>query len=107
MNRSFDHIIGFDWDHGNLTKNLKKHGVASGESEQVFFNAPLVMIEDEGHSSEEKRLAVFGQTDQGRKLTVVFTLRHNRIRVISARDMHRKERKFYEEQSRKQDEGAS
>jgi uncharacterized DUF497 family protein len=63
----------------------------------VFFNEPLLVLDDLKHSTTEKRWAAFGKTDAGRLLTVVFTIRGKLIRVISARDMHRKERAFYEE----------
>ena len=87
--------IGFDWDEGNLLKNWERHRVSASECEQVFFNRPLVAIPDEEHSGEEVRFYALGQTDSGRHLFVVFTVRSNRIRVISARDMNRRERKVY------------
>jgi len=86
---------GFDWDAGNREKNLK-HGVLASECEQVFFNEPLVILDDPTHSVAEDRFAAFGRTDQGRGLVVVYTQRGSLIRVISARDMNRKEREFYE-----------
>jgi len=88
---------GFQWDEGNRNKNLIKHNVEDLECEQVFFNKPLIVIEDPGHSIVEKRFAAFGQTDAGRLLVVVFTKRGELLRVISARDMNLRERKFYEE----------
>jgi uncharacterized DUF497 family protein len=86
---------GFDWDAGNRDKNLK-HGVHGWECEQVFFNEPLVILEDAKHSVAEDRFAAFGQTDAGRELIVVYTMRKKRLRVISARDMNKRERDFYE-----------
>lgn len=86
---------GFDWDEGNWRKN-EKHGVNPWECEQVFFNQPLVILDDAKHSITEDRMAAFGRSDSGRKLVVVYTRRANKIRVISARDMDQKERKFYE-----------
>jgi uncharacterized protein len=88
---------GFEWDAGNDTKNWSKHQVSRAESEQVFFNVPLVVAKDAGHSYREARFFVLGQTDAGRRLFVVFTLRASLIRVISARDMSRKERAVYEQ----------
>jgi len=90
-------INGFDWDSGNARKN-EKHHVSMAESEQVFFNAPLLMLEDEKHSGKEQRFHALGKTDEIRLLHITFTLRENgqKIRVISARDMHRKEREVYE-----------
>jgi uncharacterized DUF497 family protein len=91
-------ISGFDWDDGNARKN-DKHGVSMAETEQVFFNAPLLLLADEKHSGVEMRLHALGCTDEGRLLHATFTLRSagSLIRVISARDMHRKERTIYEQ----------
>lgn len=87
---------GFQWDEGNLLKNSEKHRVSAGEWEQVFFNTPALAVADEQHSDSEVRFYILGQTDTRRKLFIVFTHRGNLIRVISARDMNRKERKIYE-----------
>lgn len=87
---------GFDWDEGNLLKNWEKHGVSVAECEQVFFNRPLLALPDDSHSQVEARFYVLGQADSGRLLFVVFTIRDRRIRVISARDMSRRERRSYE-----------
>ena len=91
-------ITGFDWDKGNARKN-EKHGVSSAEAEQVFFNAPLLLLDDAAHSQKEARLHALGKTDDARLLHITFTLRQSGclIRVISARDMHRKERSFYDQ----------
>lgn len=91
-------ITGFDWDEGNARKN-DKHVVSMAEAEQVFFNAPLLLIADTKHSQGEPRLHALGKTDEGRTLHITFTLRNagEKIRVISARDMHRKERTIYEQ----------
>ena len=92
----FDGIKGFDWDDGNLLKNWEKHGVTHLEAEQVFFNEPLIVVDDEKHSQAESRWYGLGSTDGLRLLMVVFTIRNHKIRVISARDMNRKERRVYE-----------
>jgi len=92
----FKQIVGFQWDKGNIDKNLDKHGVENWECEQIFFNEPLIVLNDPKHSQAEKRWAIFGKTDAGRRLTVIFTKRGDLIRVISARDMNRKERYYYE-----------
>jgi uncharacterized DUF497 family protein len=86
-------IVGFEWDAGNERKN-DKHGVSMAEAEQVFFNAPLFVLDDAAHSQSESRFHALGQSDDGRQLHLTFTLRRSGelIRVISARDMHRKER---------------
>jgi uncharacterized DUF497 family protein len=91
-------IVGFEWDDGNARKN-EKHGVTTAEAEQVFFNAPLLLLADEKHSQQEARHHALGRTDAGRLLHLAFTLRQSGslIRVISARDMHRKERAIYEQ----------
>lgn len=91
-------IIGFDWDHGNARKN-DKHVVSAAEAEQVFSNAPLLLLDDSKHSEDEARYHALGKTDEGRTLHVTFTLRsaETLLRVISARDMSRMERKIYEQ----------
>jgi len=86
---------GFDWDEGNAEKNWIKHRVSPSESEQVFFNRPLFISADVKHSKEERRHYVLGQTNEGRLLFISFTIRNRLIRVISARDMSRKERRIY------------
>jgi len=96
MEKEFSGFSGFEWDRGNINKNLMKHNVENWECEQIFFNTPLLVLEDLKHSLSEKRLAAFGRTDSDRQLVVVFTQRGSLIRVISARDMNTRERKFYE-----------
>ena len=90
-------ITGFEWDTGNSRKN-DKHDVSMAEAEQLFFNTPLLLLEDLKHSSHELRFHALGRTDERRPLHITFTLRHagEKLRVISARDMHRKEREIYE-----------
>jgi uncharacterized protein len=97
MESVFDDFEGFQWDEGNSNKNCIKHNVQNWESEQVFFNQPLLILEDTVHSGNEKRWAAFGTTDSNRFLVIIFTKRRNLLRVISARDMNRKERQYYEE----------
>jgi uncharacterized DUF497 family protein len=86
---------GFQWDAGNAEKNWLSHGVTTTECEQLFFNRPLIVAPDVAHFKVEDRYYVLGQTDAGRELFLVFTVRGEMIRVISARDMSRKERKVY------------
>lgn len=90
-------ITGFDWDEGNTRKN-EKHGVSMAEAEQVFFNAPLLLLENVKHGNREPRFHALGKADDKRLLHITFALRHagEKIRVISARDMYRKERAIYE-----------
>lgn len=93
---SLDGITGFEWDKGNERKSQDKHGVSKNEAEQVFFNMPLLLLPDTKHSQHEPRYHALGKTDAGRLLHITFTIRGNRVRVISARPMHRKERMHYE-----------
>jgi len=92
---SAERPVAFDWDEGNAEKNWEKHAVRSSECEEVFFNRPLLVLDDLVHSSREPRQLALGQTHAGRRLFLVFTQRANRIRVISARDMSRRERRSY------------
>ncbi|MBN1578690.1 MAG: BrnT family toxin [Chitinispirillaceae bacterium] len=92
-------LEGFQWDDGNSEKNYKKHCVHFTECEQVFFNRPIFVSADVRHSESERRYAALGVTDRNRRLAIVFTIRGNLIRVISARDMDRKERNYYENQN--------
>jgi len=93
-------ISGFEWDEGNARKN-DKHGVSMAEAEQLFFNVPLLLLDDAAHSQKESRLHALGKTNEGRALHITLTLRESNtlIRVISARDMHRKERAIYDKAS--------
>ena len=93
-------IEGFDWDAGNARKN-ERHGVTQAEAEQVFFDPLLLVAADATHSTAEPRFHALGTTASGRALHVTFTLRFQgtKIRVISARDMSRKEKMFYEQKT--------
>ncbi len=95
----WDRIVGFDWDAGNARKNVDKHDVSQAEAEQVFFNEPLLTVPHIRHSAGERRIHALGRTDDGRLLHVTFTLRQSdtKLRVISARDMSRRERSHYEQ----------
>lgn len=87
---------GFDWDAGNATKNWDLHRVRRVECEQPFFNRPILVTVDERHSAEERRYAALGKTKAGRRLSIVFTIRGTLVRIISARNVSRRERRFYE-----------
>lgn len=89
--------VEFDWDLGNIEKNELKHGVIRKEAEEVFLKHMKIVIKDEKHSLAEDRYLLLGKTFKGRKLSVVYTMRGNKIRIISARDMNKKERRLYEE----------
>ena len=88
--------LSFDWDGGNLEKNWQKHKVHFKEAEEIFLNRPLKLFEDPKHSIKEERFLAYGITNQGRKLTVVFTVRKQKVRPISTRDMNKKEVTVYE-----------
>ena len=97
--RIFPGCTGFEWDGHNADKNRGKHGVEPGECEEAFFNRPFIVADDIGHSDREARFFALGKSDAGRRIFMVFTIRERLIRVISARDMSRKERTAYEEEA--------
>ena len=94
-------IIQFVWDKGNEEKSKKSHSVEWCEGEEVFFNFPLYLSPDIKHSEHEERSFAFGHSHANRLLTIVFTIRQKKIRVISARDMNKRERKMYHEKDSK------
>lgn len=93
--KKLEECTSFQWDKGNIEKNWLKHGVTPYECEQIFFSLPLVAYDDIKHSDQENRYYALGKTNTGRFLLVVFTVRSKHIRIISARDMNKKERKIY------------
>ncbi len=97
----FQNIVGFQWDAFNLNKNLLKHGVSWQEAEATYRNKPIIVLKDLIHSDKENRYTLYGQTDRGRKLTIIFTIRDNHFRIISARDQSKKERKIYDKSNKK------
>ena len=88
--------IEFNWDQGNINKNRKKHKVHFKEAEETFFDERIKIFPDIAHSINEKRFIALGRTNNKRYLAVIFTIRGAKIRVISARNMNRKERGEYE-----------
>jgi uncharacterized protein len=90
-----DDCSGFDWDDANIDKNWHSHAVAWWECEEVFFNRPRTILRDVGHSDDEHRFLILGQSNAGRWLMICFTIRQDLIRPISARDMNARERKTY------------
>lgn len=90
----------FQWDEGNSAKSWARHGVTQTEAEQIFLNRPVVVAGDLAHSGDERRHVIYGRTDGGRLLTVIFAVRENLARVISARPMSRREIRGYEEATR-------
>jgi uncharacterized DUF497 family protein len=88
-------LEGFELDEGNSSKNWRRHEVQQAEAEQALLNTPLVVNLTTKHGVVAPRDIALGQTDAGRPLTLVFTVRGARIRVISARAMSKLERKIY------------
>ena len=95
----FPDLSGFQWDAGNSAKNWLAHDVSQAETEQAFFNRPVLVTPDLAHSQVEARYYVLGRSNAGRQLTIVFTIRDTVIRPIMARDMSRRERRLYAEQA--------
>jgi uncharacterized protein len=93
---AFADCVGFEWDDGNIVKNWERHQATPEEAEDVFFNAPFVVRTDAKHSGIEKRYRALGQTTHGRRLFLAFTVRKKLIRIVSVRDMNRKESESYE-----------
>lgn len=97
----FDEPIVFEWDKGNKDKNFLKHKVTNLETEEVFQNEDIILFQDKKHSTEnEKRYGLFGKTNKKRLLSIYFTWRREKIRIITARDMSRKERSIYEQKKK-------
>ena len=94
--KKFSRPVEFIWDKGNLDKNWRKHKVKTKECEEIFFDENKKIAKDKLHSNGEKRLIILGKTKKRRLLYLVFTMRNKKIRVISARDTNKKERKLYE-----------
>lgn len=94
-NKILEQCAGFEWDHGNITKNWDKHDISTGECEQIFFNKPLMVKRDKEHSKLENRYYVLGRTNMNRLLFAVFTIQNEKIRIISARDMTDSEMERY------------
>ncbi len=94
-------LISFEWDKGNYEKNYLKHDVNYKEAEEVFLNDDIMIVPDIRHSNSEERYYVFGKTNDERSLTIAFTIRKHKIRVIMARDMSKKERTWYEKEIKK------
>ncbi len=90
-----DEEVTFEWDRGNLDKSRRKHGITPEEAESVFADDYSLIIPDERHSIKENRFIIVGKSDKKRNLFVVFTTRKEKIRIISARGMHKKEGETY------------
>ena len=94
--KALSHLRGFQWDSANSDKNWIRHKVSRTECEEVFTNSPLLISEDSKHSHSEPRNKALGKTNAERKLFIAFTERQELLRVISARDMSKREREIYE-----------
>lgn len=90
-----EQCVGFEWDEWNTSKNWERHRVTPEEAEDIFFHEPMLLRSDAAHSRGEVRYQAMGETRAGRRLLVVFTVRRNLIRVISARDLNRKEQQAF------------
>ena len=89
-------ITGFEWDQGNIDKSFKKHGITPNEAEEVFLDEDILLLKDIKHSQQEGRFKAIGKIARGSILFLAFTVRTNKIRIISARDANKKERRLYE-----------
>jgi uncharacterized protein len=104
MKSMLENTEGFEWDEGNSNKNWHLHSVTNGECEEVFFNLPLIIATDKQHSADEIRFFALGRTESNRWLFVAFTVRNKLIRVISAREMTKSERRKYYEKIKRDTE---
>ncbi len=89
-------VLEFDWDDWNSNKNEEKHGVSRLEAESAFFDPQIKIFEDIKHSTSEKRYIAYAQSLENRILIIGFTMRSNKVRIITARTASKKERSFYE-----------
>ena len=87
----------FEWDNNKAKSNFNKHGISFEEAVTVFADPYLLFTEDSSHSDREEREWAIGETENGSVLIIIFTMREQKIRIISARKATKKERKRYEE----------
>jgi uncharacterized DUF497 family protein len=92
---NLDEVAGFDWDEANVLKNWEKHKVKYTEAEEVFVNEPKIFFSDPIHSVKETRYGLYGRTNEGLLLSIAFTVRNSKVRIVSARDMSKREGRFY------------
>lgn len=95
MTEVYEEPLAFEWDKGNSGKNFGKHRVTDRECEEVFFDGEKKILKHVLHAGSEPRYLILGKTKENRLLFLVFTIRSKSIRVISARDPSKKERKVY------------
>lgn len=98
MEFDFSAYLDFEWDEWNIKKNLVKHRVTVKECEEAFADPKKRILHDVYHSQKEKRYILLGITLDNRILYIAFTVRNKRVRVISARDLNRKEKYLYYEE---------
>lgn len=89
-------IKSFEWDKGNIDKSYQKHGITPNEAEEVFLDDDILLLKDIKHSKQEERFEAIGKITKGDILFLAFTIRGDKIRIISARKANKKERKQYE-----------
>lgn len=89
-------VVEFAWDKGNLDKSYTKHGITPKEAEEIFISEEAFVVPDVKHSQKEDRFIILGKSTAGRSLFVIFTIRKNKVRIVSARRMHKKEVEKYE-----------
>lgn len=89
-------IVEFEWDQGNINKSFQKHGISPNEAEEIFLDENILELEDVKHSQREKRLLALGVNLQKKLLFCSYTIRYNKIRIISVRVANKKERRLYE-----------
>jgi uncharacterized DUF497 family protein len=89
--------VRFEWDPTKAAANERKHGVSFEEAVDAFGDRLSVTVADPRHSLDEHRLVLFGMSAKQRLLAVMHTLRGDRVRIISAREATRHERREYEE----------
>ena len=104
MKKILSKCKGFQWDEGNINKNWYLHQVTDLECEELFFNLPIIIAADSVHSKDEERFYALGRTELHRWLFIAFTVRENLIRVISARDMTKREQRKYAEKIKRDSE---
>jgi len=92
-------IVSFEWDQGNIDKSYKKHSITPNEAEEIFLDKDILLLKDIKHSQEERRLNAIGKINKGIILFLVFTVRKNKIRIISVRFANKKERRMYEQKT--------
>src|SRR5678809_546405 len=95
-----DEVLEFDWDDGNFEKNWIKHKVTAQEAEEVFADEHKTVFLNIKHLGKELRFFIIGTTYSNRLLSIAYTERNEKVRVISARDANKKEVKIYEERTR-------